>query len=102
MKLHHLTEAMTAKVLDSTLTTYSPSGRARNLEFTVAHISKEGITFRKQNGKEQTARENEIAFVCENWERVKSGEVKRAELARKSFNTSYLFGLFHFIEREMN
>ena len=101
MNLLPMNEPMTARLLASTLTTFSPFGKSRNQEFAISNISPDSITFLKQNGKEQTARRKEIEFVAENWNACKSGDVTRRELQKKSFNTSYIFGVLHFIENEL-
>jgi hypothetical protein len=102
MTLLVMQDRLTSELLNARLVTFSPFGHSRSLPFTIADISKEAITFRKQNGKEQTARRSEIEFVCQNWQKAKEGSITRRELQKKSFNTSYLFGLFHFIESHLN
>jgi hypothetical protein len=98
MSLLNLDELKLSQLRGAVLNTYSPTGRARNLEFTIADVAEEGITFRKQNGKEQTARRKEVLYIRDNWEACKAGEISRQELAKKSFNTSYLFAVFHCID----
>jgi len=98
MTILNLNDSQLGQLREAILATYSPTGRAHNYEFTIAAIDEKGITFRKQNGREQTARWKEVAFIRDNWESCKTGETSRRELAEKSFNTSYLFAVFHFID----
>lgn len=75
--------------------TWSSSGKARNVDFTVDCIDEMGITFRKQNGKMQRVPRVAAENVIENWDRYKEGQISRAELSVNNFSTSYLFGLLH-------
>ena len=40
----------------------------------------------------------EVDLVLDNWAKYKKGEVERSQLARQSFNTSYLFGILKSLE----
>ncbi len=101
MTLLAMNDSMTSKLLHAKLATYSPNGRGQDLPFSISDITDSSITFRKQNGKEQTARRQEIDFVSEHWESYKNGKISRKELQKKSFNTSYLFSVLHFLENEL-
>ena len=80
------------------LCTWSVSGKSRNVEFTVESMDEAGITFRKQNGKLQRVTRGATQNVLDNWDRYKSGQIERAELAATNFSTSYLFGLLRKME----
>ncbi len=78
--------------------TWSRSGKARNVDYTIDCVDDTGITFRKQNGKTQRVSRVAAENVFENWARYKQGEVTRAELAVSNFSTSYLFGMLKGLE----
>lgn len=82
--------------------TWSVSGKCRNVEFCLQSTDNTGMTFRKQNGKLQRLPRAAAENVLEHWERYKSGEVSRAELAVNNFSTSYLFGVLRSLDVPSN
>ena len=99
MDLFRLDPILKAALQNARLTTYSPYGRGRNVPYTISCLTDARITFLIQNGNEQTARRTEVDFVANQWEQIKKGEVRRKALLNKSRNTSYLFGILHFIDQ---
>ena len=89
------------KLTGRTLHTHNPVGRSRNVPFEIVAITEKGITFLKQNGKRQSASSDEVRFVADHWIAYKEGRIERSFLAKRSFNTSYLFAVLRFLEEEI-
>ena len=99
MDLFRLDPILKAALQNAQLTTYSPYGRGRNVPYTISCLTDARITFQIQNGNEQTARRTEVDIVANQWKQIKTREVRR-ELQSKSRNTSYLFGVLRFIDKD--
>ncbi len=78
--------------------TWSSSGKALNLEFSVECIDTKRITFRKQNGKLQHLPRAAAESILENWDQHKEGRVSRKELSADNRATSYMLGLLKGLE----
>jgi hypothetical protein len=78
---------------------WSREGRARS-RFGIVEVKGGGVTVRTGNGLRSVPRKDfEVIFRL--WRDYKKGKVQRQELRELSQNTTYVLGIFHWIESQV-
>lgn len=91
-------ELLNKQLQGKVFNTWSPTGKAQNLEFTVISVDNEKIVFQRKEFDKRPLYRAAAEHFFENWDSYKQRNISRKELGRNNFNTSYLSGIINKLE----